>query len=353
MVFLVDLEVRFAVLNRKSLRATSDHPIYRAATMDYQSLQLYAEDLARQINLARQNRGGSVSSTGSMPSVASSSPTTTPSASALPEVDGSARRSASMPIPVAPVSRPLNLSRSHSVGPNEEISMAMDVERAIVANPPSAFEHMTPTPSRVPSSSSTISTSTSAEASGSAVSLSASPSLNSLTSPPAFQHSSIAAIAALQARLGIRRTSAAFLSPEPNTPRSMMTAGAGAAAATMSDRSPPPPPAALVNAMAATGAVSTPARHSSSPNTLPSSSSDLLLDSPVVSPNTTRRAGQQCHMCSKKLGFKGIECRCGNTFCPKHRCSISHACTYDYKTDSRRLLQLELPLVAAPKVPEF
>lgn len=37
--------------------------------------------------------------------------------------------------------------------------------------------------------------------------------------------------------------------------------------------------------------------------------------------------------CKKRLDLTAFPCRCCKTFCPAHRGSFDHACTYDYKNE--------------------
>lgn len=46
-------------------------------------------------------------------------------------------------------------------------------------------------------------------------------------------------------------------------------------------------------------------------------------------------------------------CRCGNNFCATHRYAESHSCTFDYKTEGRKLLEQNNPVVNAPKLPKI
>lgn len=46
-------------------------------------------------------------------------------------------------------------------------------------------------------------------------------------------------------------------------------------------------------------------------------------------------------------------CRCGNNFCATHRYAESHDCTFDYKTEGRKLLEQSNPVVSAPKLPKI
>jgi AN1-type zinc finger and ubiquitin domain-containing protein 1 len=45
--------------------------------------------------------------------------------------------------------------------------------------------------------------------------------------------------------------------------------------------------------------------------------------------------------------------RCGNNFCSLHRNAEAHNCTFDYKTEGRKILEHSNPLVAAPKLPKI
>ncbi|WAQ97373.1 ZFAN4-like protein [Mya arenaria] len=45
--------------------------------------------------------------------------------------------------------------------------------------------------------------------------------------------------------------------------------------------------------------------------------------------------------------------RCGNNFCASHRYAESHDCTFDYKTEGRKLLEQANPVVSAPKLPKI
>jgi AN1-type zinc finger protein 5/6 len=47
----------------------------------------------------------------------------------------------------------------------------------------------------------------------------------------------------------------------------------------------------------------------------------------------------RCAACKKKVGLTGFECRCGKVFCGTHRYQDQHACTFDYKTHDRSILE--------------
>ena len=59
----------------------------------------------------------------------------------------------------------------------------------------------------------------------------------------------------------------------------------------------------------------------------------------------------RCPVCSRKLGsFGGIECKCGLSFCGKHRYSDEHDCTFDFKQDYQNKLKKANPVVKADKI---
>lgn len=59
----------------------------------------------------------------------------------------------------------------------------------------------------------------------------------------------------------------------------------------------------------------------------------------------------RCSECNKRLNITNIHnCRCGKVFCSQHRYSEVHRCSYDYKTEGRKILEQQNPLVTAEKV---
>lgn len=63
--------------------------------------------------------------------------------------------------------------------------------------------------------------------------------------------------------------------------------------------------------------------------------------------NVTRCSGSGCR---KRVGLMGIRCRCGDVFCPEHRYSDRHECSYDYKAAGREAIAKENPVVRASKL---
>lgn len=62
----------------------------------------------------------------------------------------------------------------------------------------------------------------------------------------------------------------------------------------------------------------------------------------------------RCFSCGKKTGLATTyQCRCGNSFCATHRYAEAHSCTYDYKSEGRKIIEQNNPVVAAPKLPKI
>lgn len=55
--------------------------------------------------------------------------------------------------------------------------------------------------------------------------------------------------------------------------------------------------------------------------------------------NEKRKEKKKCFECKKKVGFLGIECRCGNIFCNLHRYPENHNCSFDFKSHDRNELR--------------
>ncbi|PSN38788.1 hypothetical protein C0J52_24638 [Blattella germanica] len=62
----------------------------------------------------------------------------------------------------------------------------------------------------------------------------------------------------------------------------------------------------------------------------------------------------RCAECKKRLNITNVyTCRCEKLFCASHRYSELHNCTFDYKTEGRKILEQTNPLVRAPKLPKI
>jgi hypothetical protein len=68
---------------------------------------------------------------------------------------------------------------------------------------------------------------------------------------------------------------------------------------------------------------------------------------PIVKPIQPKA---KCHSCGMKVGYLGYSCKCGYTYCGKHRYSDMHNCTYDYKTEAKEKISKANPAVVAEKL---
>ncbi|MCL7036784.1 hypothetical protein MKW94_025305 [Papaver nudicaule] len=62
------------------------------------------------------------------------------------------------------------------------------------------------------------------------------------------------------------------------------------------------------------------------------------------------RVINRCSGCRRKVGLTGFRCRCGELFCPEHRYSDRHDCSYDYKAHGREAIARENPVVRPAKI---
>ena len=77
---------------------------------------------------------------------------------------------------------------------------------------------------------------------------------------------------------------------------------------------------------------------------------------PLSGPKRKKTPKKRCGgpECRKKLTLtNSFNCRCERSFCPLHRHPESHFCTFDFKTEGRKLLQAANPLVSVPKLPKI
>ena len=70
----------------------------------------------------------------------------------------------------------------------------------------------------------------------------------------------------------------------------------------------------------------------------------------IVKPKKKRCAHQECR---KRITLTDFACKCGNTYCPKHRVGLttekmamrngrSHFCTFDYKAENQKRLRAQI-----------
>ncbi|KDO32927.1 hypothetical protein SPRG_02620 [Saprolegnia parasitica CBS 223.65] len=76
----------------------------------------------------------------------------------------------------------------------------------------------------------------------------------------------------------------------------------------------------------------------------------VRMNEPVVTPSvvvevkkatTPHQANKRkCWTCRSRLALAPISCKCGYTFCHSHRYPEMHNCSFDYKRDGKRKLEL-------------
>ncbi|PIA59896.1 hypothetical protein AQUCO_00400633v1 [Aquilegia coerulea] len=78
-----------------------------------------------------------------------------------------------------------------------------------------------------------------------------------------------------------------------------------------------------------------------------------VLTSEETPPSVVEVRKQQpnrCMACPRKVGLTGFRCRCGGMFCPVHRYSEKHECSYDYRSVGRDAIAKSNPVVKARKI---
>jgi AN1-type zinc finger protein 4 len=70
-----------------------------------------------------------------------------------------------------------------------------------------------------------------------------------------------------------------------------------------------------------------------------------------VEPYTSTTPSTACALCHKKLRIaQRTPCKCSNVYCYTHKPASAHACTYDYTTEYKRILEKSNPLVLPSKL---
>ena len=75
-----------------------------------------------------------------------------------------------------------------------------------------------------------------------------------------------------------------------------------------------------------------------------------VKDAPVIPERPKQEDTKKCWQCKIKVGHLGYPCKCGYTYCGKHRYYDTHECTYDYKTEGKQKIVKANPTVAADKL---
>jgi len=58
----------------------------------------------------------------------------------------------------------------------------------------------------------------------------------------------------------------------------------------------------------------------------------------------------KCWNCTRKVGLLGYDCKCGYTFCKKHRVPEDHECNFDFMNTERESLAKNNPLLISEKL---
>ena len=63
----------------------------------------------------------------------------------------------------------------------------------------------------------------------------------------------------------------------------------------------------------------------------------------------TQEDPKRCFQCTRRVGLMPFLCRCGYTFCSKHRLPLDHSCIYDHHADMKQQLVAKNPTVKPEK----
>ncbi|KAF8669337.1 hypothetical protein HU200_051676 [Digitaria exilis] len=80
----------------------------------------------------------------------------------------------------------------------------------------------------------------------------------------------------------------------------------------------------------------------------PATTSVAVSSSEAVA--ATKAQVSRCPACYKKVGLTGFLCRCGKTFCGRHRHAEEHGCAFDFKGAGRDAIARANPLIRAEKM---
>ena len=69
-----------------------------------------------------------------------------------------------------------------------------------------------------------------------------------------------------------------------------------------------------------------------------------------LSAEPVKEKKKRCGCCNKKLGLVTFPCKCGGEYCPVHRLSSDHNCSFDYREDSKKYLSSNLVKLTAKKI---
>ncbi|CAL4961223.1 unnamed protein product [Urochloa decumbens] len=71
---------------------------------------------------------------------------------------------------------------------------------------------------------------------------------------------------------------------------------------------------------------------------------------PAVASEAAKAQPSRCPACYKKVGLTGFVCRCGKTYCGRHRYAEEHGCAFDFKAAGRGAIARSNPLIKGDKL---
>lgn len=78
----------------------------------------------------------------------------------------------------------------------------------------------------------------------------------------------------------------------------------------------------------------------------------ITAEQETPEPEKPKKKKNRCSSpdCKKKLGLMPFSCKCGLSFCMKHRLPDSHSCTYDFKSEAQDRLRRDNPQIVSDKI---
>lgn len=78
---------------------------------------------------------------------------------------------------------------------------------------------------------------------------------------------------------------------------------------------------------------------------------ELTYTNEIKEHPTKKQKKNRCFICNKKTGCVPFNCKCDNIklFCGEHRYPEKHNCTFDWKTDGKKILSKKNPKVVCDK----
>ena len=58
----------------------------------------------------------------------------------------------------------------------------------------------------------------------------------------------------------------------------------------------------------------------------------------------------RCWTCTKKAGLMGFKCKCGYTYCKKHRLPEKHTCDFNFQKEGKSRLSKKNPNIQSDKI---